>query len=244
MNNPLIAIIYTTFLRDELMARTIQSILNYLPKDSILLVGDQNPTQEKEQKYSNILYYKLPYDCGLSYARNYLIQKANEMEIPYILMTADSLEFTQSYDFQPIIRFLETNNTAKVGFPIINRVHYEYNMDLIPNKFFKFTKSEKEIIFEGISFKKVDICRNFFLAKTKTFIDVPYDNELKLMEHEDHCWRLKEKGYETYFTNLISVRYIGTPTEQYKPFRNRMYHEFKKLLLKKYNIVSWVKIIS
>jgi GT2 family glycosyltransferase len=241
-----IAIIYTTFLRDELMIDTINSIRANLPKNSILLIGDQNATYEKGLRYSSTsypftYYYPLPYDCGLSYARNYLIQRAQEMQIPYILVTADSIKFTQPYDFQSVINFIETDKSiAKIGLKLNKRIPWEFNLDLIPNKYFKLSVSNIYDIYNQIPFHKVDICRNFFLGRTNSFIQIPYDNNLKLFEHEDHCWRLKEATYKTYVTDSISADYIQYENLEYKAMRSRMYHEFKTLLLKKYCINSWI----
>jgi len=239
-----IAIIYTTFLRDELMADTVSSIIKYFPIDSVLLIGDQNSTEIKYNNYSSsrVFYFALPYDCGLSYSRNYLIQKAKEMQIPYILVTADSIKFTQLYNFQPIMDFLETNpSIAKIGLKLNKRAPWEFNLDLVPKKYFRLTISNEEVKFNNQSFKKVDICKNFFLGKTEAFINVPYDNDLKLFEHEDHCWRLKEAKYQTYVTDFISAEYIKYSSIEYKAMRSRMYNTFKLLLFKKYNIVSWIQ---
>jgi GT2 family glycosyltransferase len=241
MNKPNIAIIYTTFLRDSLAIGTLRSILSNWNNNYLLLIGDQNNKKMDLTGCSTdkIIYYKLPYDCGLSYARNFLIKKAAEMNIPYILMTADSIAFTQLYDFQPIINFLESDKSiAKIGFKLDNRICWEFNLDLVPTKYFYLTSSNE---YSGI-YKKVDICKNFFLGKTESFINIPYDNDLKLFEHEDHCWRLKQAGYKTYYINSISANYIkNEPSLEYKTMRSRMYREFKQILLKKYNLVSWVK---
>jgi hypothetical protein len=161
MNKPNIAIIYTTFLRDSLAIGTLRSILSNWNNNYLLLIGDQNPKKMDLTGCSTdkIIYYKLPYDCGLSYARNFLIKKAAEMNIPYILMTADSIAFTQLYDFQPIINFLQTNKKiAKVGFDIKKRIPYEFNLDLIPNKYFKLSVSNKTVQYNNQLFKKIDIC--------------------------------------------------------------------------------------
>ena len=102
-----IGIILTTFLRDDLMYRIVDSIIKNWKKEYVLFIGNQSYTSD-EQKLkgfsdfclhlndpahlasNKIQYYNLPYDCGLSYARNYLVQKAHEAGCQYIFLTADS----------------------------------------------------------------------------------------------------------------------------------------------------------
>lgn len=229
-----IAIIYTTFLRDDLANKTTQSIYDYW-NDYILLIGNQN-------KKDMIGSFHLPFDCGLSYARNYLVQEAKKLRCDYCLVTADSIEFTDKYNFTPIIDFMETNNVDKVGFKLDNRISWEYDMALIPGQYFELSKPSAEpIIYKGIKYQKVDICKNFFLAKTQTLLDIPWDNNLKLSEHEDHCYRLRQARCSTYVTDYISANYIDDKSPEYLKYRSRMYGEYRKLLLQKYGIKSWVK---
>jgi len=234
-----IAIIFTTFLRDELAQRTIESILKYWKPEYQLFIGDQTPTVSKAQKYSDFFYYSLPYNCGLSYARNYLISKAYSLGIPYIFMTADSIAFTQNYNLSPMISLLNSDKKiAKIGFNLKNRIPWEFNLDL--KKSFELSVSHKYITYCDINFQKVDICRNFFLGKTEAFMDVPYDNSLMMAEHEDHSWRLKQANYETYYTNKIYGNYIDSKPTEYKTFRDSAMKECKKKLLEKYKIQGWV----
>ena len=72
---PKIAILMTTFLRNELANKTIQTILPQLSDDCILLIADQNKPEQQltlDSNWNHIFYCSLPYDCGLSFVRNYL----------------------------------------------------------------------------------------------------------------------------------------------------------------------------
>lgn len=239
-----IAIIYTTFLRDNLARKTLESIFTNFNDNYFLLVGDQNRESsfaESIEGFPAFKSYKLPFDCGLSYARNYLVREAQKLGCKYCLITADSIEFTEKYDFKPVIDFMESNEKiVKVGFQLNNRTPWEYNMELIPGKYWKLTLPETKGIVAKGDFTKVDICRNFFLAKTRILIGIPWDEELKLSEHEDHCWRLKLGGFDTYSTNYISANYINDKPEEYSIYRNRMYQEFRKKLKEKYGILGWI----
>jgi len=253
-----IAVIYTTFLRDDLAKKTLKSILNNWNSDYKLLIGDQSGGKsngelfryfvdylQKNKKRKCVSYYQLPFDCGLSYARNFLVKKAQELGCGYCLVTADSIKFTKKYKFDSIIKFMELKEgIVKVGFSLKNRVPWEFNMRLLPGECFELRlSSEKFLKYLGIEYQKVDICKNFFLAKTQLLLNIPWDNELSLLEHEDHCWRLKQVGYKTYVTNSINAEYIDDKPLEYKQYRNRMYLEYRKKLQQKYDIKGWVKRI-
>lgn len=241
-----IVILYTTFLRDELMYKTLQSIVENNTSNCLILVADQGEYSVEKVEYFkklyNCNYYLLPYDCGLSYARNFLVQKASEFHIPYCLLTADSILFTEHYNFMNIIDFMKTDpKIAKVGLKLNNRVAWEFNLDLIPGDSFMLQVSKDFTTFNQIPYHKVDICKNFFLATTESILKVPWDNELKLLEHEDHCWRLKEAGYKTFTTNEVSANYISDKNAKYNEMRKRMYEEYNLKLRQKYGITSWIK---
>jgi len=107
MNN--LAILITTFLRDNLLYKTLQTIVDNYTKDCIVLIADQGYVdREKDitidyyKSQIPLEYYPLAFDCGLSTARNFLVQKALEKEIPYCLVMPDSIQFTEMYNFEPL----------------------------------------------------------------------------------------------------------------------------------------------
>lgn len=244
-----LAIIYTTFLRPELVRQSLSTYLEHLP-NSIILVGDQGKEEDKIEEIckllnsNNIEYIKLPFDCGLSASRNKLVERAKELNVPYCLITADSIAFTKKYNFQSIIDFLESDKlNGTVGFDLQGRICWECDIDLIEGKHFSLDIPRKEkIIYNDIKFQRVDLHRNFFIAKTEALIANKWDNELKLIEHEDHAWKWKQKenNYKRFYTNTIKGKYINNKPNNYVKYRNRMYNEFMMVLRKKYNITGWV----
>ena len=107
-------------------------------------------------------------------------------------------------------------------------------------------KNLKEDIFvdgEGMfRYRECDIVRNFFLAKTEVLIENPWDDELKVAEHEDFFIRLKQNTfYKVVWTPDIQAKYIGIREGKYDQYRRRMYGEFRKKLLEKWNLKGWVR---
>jgi len=240
---PTVAIIITTLFRDKLLYKTLQSIVDNLPNNCIVLIGDQNSSEEKLGKLNNnetVFYYGLPFDCGAYYSRNFLVKKANEINISYCLISADSIQFIQSYDFNPIIKFLaHQEKIALVGFELDgSKCPWEYNMELTPQAI-KFSYSDDWIEFNHIKFLKIDICRNIYLAKTKALLDSPYDEDLKLGGHELNFWNLKQKGWKCYWTAYYSFKRESDMPKEYVPYRNR-WGNYLELAKQKLGIKGWV----
>ncbi len=250
MNNK-IAILYTTFMRDELMKRTCLSIIHNWKPGFYLLVGDQGNLAHLpalQPQTAGMKWFALPYDCGLSYARNRLVQEAASQNFEFCLLTADSIEFIPETikNLDKVITFMKNNRKIGiVGFNLKAAHSWVFNMDIGDGKFLM-----KKIIaggidaISGLNFMDCDICPNFFLARTQALINVPWDNELKLMEHEDFFWRFKQSGWKVAWTPDVSALHIHDWPEEYAKFRYRAYGEFMKKLKKKYNLQDWVEYVK
>lgn len=243
-----IAILITTFLRDSTLYKTIQSIIDNNSGNYKILIADQGyRTDEKSITYDYFksqipceIYY-LPFDCGLSVGRNYLVNKANELGFKYCLVSSDSIQFTTKYNFEPIISLLDSDtNNAIFGFDLENSVcPWEFNMKVTPNGIL-LTKSEESYNLNGVSFKRVDICRNIFIAKAEVLLKNRWDDELKLAEHEKFFIDLKQINYKVFWTDAIKFKKINNSgSEEYKTYRKR-FSDYQKLLKQKLNIASWI----
>lgn len=241
-----IAICITAFLRDTLLFKTIQSIIDNYTEGCVVLIADQG--YNSEEKNVNIdyyksqiplEYYKLPFDCGLSYARNFLVNKAKEMNIPYCLISADSILFLSKYNFNPIIQFLELDEKrGLVGFELKNsKCPWEYNLNLDSNGI-HLISSNNVTVENNINYKKCEIVRNIFLAKTQTLINL-WDSEMKLGEHELAFIEYKKRGYEVYWTDSYIFKKCNQNTGEYNDYRARL-GDYIKILKQKLNIKTWV----
>lgn len=246
-----IAILLTTFLRDELMINTVNSVLKYMSEDNILLIADQgHPTEEKNYFYQSLPKEKvkswyLPYDCGLSYSRNFLVEKARELQYSYCLLTADSIELIQPIkDLDLVINFLEEHRDyGIVGLKLNNRVSWEKLICLSTEKDrFRIINAYEYKQFMESEFLRCDIVRNFFIAKSEMLYFHKWDNNLKLAEHEDFFWQLKLTSfYKVFYNESYSANYINNKPSAYNIMRKRLYSEFNPLFLKKYNMKYWLK---
>lgn len=244
MNNK-IAILLTTFERKEMAIETINSLQPYLNDNLILLIGDQNksPINFKDNIFNNpfIYGYIMPHDCGLSYSRNQMIKLAMDSSYNYVLMSADSIRFPEHLNLEPYINFLESDSSyGIVGFELNgSKCPWEWKM-----KYTKFgielDSSFDFIEYNGIKYKYVDICRNIFLAKTNTLVNL-YDPEMKMLEHELSFLEYKKRGYKVFWTDSVSFQKITTPNPKYDIIRKQKFSYYKQLLMKKLKMSGWVK---
>jgi len=252
----MVAIIYTTFLRDSLMNLTIDSIMTHWSDNYVLLVGDQGATASKSLQFgarkdfsARGEYIPLPYDCGLSEARNRLISRAWTLGCEYSLITADSIAFSYFTDVSMAMDFLEVSPRFGIlGFHLEGRIPWEHRLNIKSkdeDRFFEFSPAGDMYIDPDtrLPIVECDICRNFFLARTETLMVVKWDPKLKLSEHEDFFWRYKQAGYGVAWTPGVSGQYIESRPAAYLKYRKRCDREFRDMLLKKYDLTQWAKVI-
>ncbi len=280
MNNK-IAIIIPTIHRDDVLMETLNSILDNWSDNWIVYIIDQN----KEEDYSEekrifyeierrIKVIKAPYDCGLSMARNLGVEQASKDNIPYCLISSDSIKFNDSMKhINNIVKYLNYSpdfNIDLLGLNLKNRnVGWEAKLDLKDSFILDFIdknnkpdekfadletiRNSKEWSYENgnpckvgdvINIWKCDIVRNFFLATTQSLLNVKWDKNLKMREHEAYFWEYKKAGFKVGWTNTCQGEYIGTKENEYAKLRAKNMRESLNYLFKKYNLKSWVKYIN
>jgi len=234
-----IAIIITTFLRDDLLKKAVESVYKNLPDENYeLIIIDQNSTEEKRKEYSKFNYYSVPFNSGLSYGRNFGVEKAKELECDYILISSDSFLCNHTLNNLDIIKeIIDTDEFDLIGFELNNcKCGWEAYLSLDCSGFeLDFIEKDKQELIH-----KCDIIRNFFLARTDSLLDVKWDDNLKLCEHECFFWRYKKKGYKVGWTDLIVADKMTDRPHDYSTLRKVNFNEGLIYLKKKYKILGWV----
>lgn len=262
---PKIAIIIPTIHRDNLLMETIHSILDNYCDNFVILIGDQNKeedyTDEKRFFYKTacsefhkgkderIKVLQLPYDCGISYSRNRLVQLAKDMNIPYCFISADSIKFTKSMKkINFLLHLMEKYDI--LGVDLKNRKFgWEAYLNLVHGSHFELDFIDKTSFKDfTVGIYNCDIVRNFFLAKTDSLLKVKWDENLKATEHEDFFWRAKHVGLKVGWSDICYGEYIGEKSKKdnsvYSRLRQKNFNESMRKLKDKYQIKSWVKYIN
>jgi hypothetical protein len=243
-----IGIILTSIERPQALKKSVESIISQWQEEWVLFVGIQDDYDSQsfsimrkivdDNPNKIIRIYDLEYDCGISMARNELIQKVNLWGIPYTLLTADNIIFDESMkSIEQVIQGMKWNQFDLCGLDLNNRIRWEAYLNLIEKQSFELDF----IKFESIPFIKCDITRNFWLAKTEALVQVPYDEQLIMCEHEDFFWRVKQQGFVVGCTNLCSGTYNkGENTPEYDKIRATNFRIGQQRLKDKYSLKGWV----
>lgn len=246
-----IAIIIPTFLRDNRLTSLITSIQKTFPQDwyKLYIIDQGRYTEEKNKLYQELTQQGhyctfIPFNSGLSYARNYGVQITKE---PYILILDDDFEITHETKIQNFIEILLSDkNIGIVGGYLENSSGYQYRIfqenkklyyiRLNPITWFYTTKT---MVKDSIPFIYADMVLNFALYKREVFNDIIWDVDLKLVEHTDFYLRLKNlQKWKSAYTKTVRANHPSkTNPIEYINFRKKINeNEGLNLFLKKWNL--------
>jgi glycosyltransferase involved in cell wall biosynthesis len=249
---PKIGFIITTFQRDELLFKSVQSLVDNWQDNFRLIIIDQGELSVEKHKW--IInggipnYYNVPFNSGLSYCRNYGVKKAKELGCDYVVIASDSFLFNSTIKWLPQITNQMYPNFDRIGFELENCCcGWEAKLNLLESESFELDFIDKEgsdfySILHPLQYRiyRCDIVRNFFVATTDSLLDAPWDENLKLCEHEDHAWVYKQKGYKTGWTNKIYAEKMTDRPKEYRKYRQENFREGMKYLREKWDIKGWV----
>lgn len=239
----------THFERKESLRALLFSIAKYYPFAQIL-IGDQGSSflaEEYRQLWDELATaglknkpkaINLPFDCGLSFARNRLVELAKG---EYILILEDDFEFTEETKIETLLSILERNPDIK----IVGGDVRENNIPVRFNFFWNKKNGALEQVADGdnwredreVKWKKTGSTMNFFLSYKKFLLDNKWDEKLKInSEHTDFFYRLD--GVAVAFTPDCVIKHNKEldrgKLDEYRQYRDRK--DFFKILFKKHKI--------
>jgi hypothetical protein len=242
---PITAIV-PTFLRDECLKKLISSLRVYYPTMP-LIIGYQGKQLEpiETDEYTKIL--ELPDDCGLSYARNALV---NEVKTPMTWLLDDDFVITPTANVYQLAEIFGVDEN--IG--IVAGRFFQNNKVFPYEKLFEFSG---EILFgvywEALhkaqlvhlykhnrsEYSYADIVHNFFVAKTEVLKKYTWDNRHKVhSEHLDFFLNLKlNSNVKVAFVPKVLVVHDKQVNKVYNEYRVRQYYD---LIYKKYGLkIGW-----
>lgn len=237
----------TTMNRPEALERLLISIAESHPEASIH-IADQSvgfDPRRHERMAARLqetglrirpTIHRLPFDCGVSVARNHLVDSSTGR---YKLILDDDFAFTDQTDVEAMTLLLEARPDAGVVGGSVARRGKVVNVGT------RFEKSEGSLRqlaadspFEehsGIRFQQTDCVPNFILARRDIFGDVRWDPDLKTSaEHFDFFLRLRATPYVVLYAPDTIVDHPPAESDiDYGRLRRR--GEFVKRMLVKHD---------
>ena len=217
----------TTFLRPDCLEQLILSIAKFYPIAHVY-IGDQNQFHDKQfyeklrlQTGLPFTVVKLPYDCGLSRARNYLVANTPH---DYKLILDDDFIFTEETDLHKFLTLIEMDKVGVVAGAVDTKgkiVNYEYKLRKSKDTLYYAPDGDEWQEYKGIKYKETGCVLNFALYRKEVFDDLLWDRDLKVCEHLEFMWRLNKTDWKILYTPEVITDHSQERGVRYKAFRTR-----------------------
>lgn len=220
-----LTILIKTFLRKECLNKTLKSI-RAIYKNVKILVVDDSGIEGKSNLCDK--YYNIGFDKGLSFGRNFLVNKCNTK---YSMIIDDDTVFGEKSDLYRAIRYVRKNS---------NKIKF-FGGTIPDNKFFGCFEEKGDVLLKkhGVvrSIESGLICYdyiiNIFICETDFLRDNPWDNDLKILEHAEFFYRMKCKNILSTRFDWFSFLNLAVRNLEYDKFRIDRINHFKKIQAKK-----------
>lgn len=228
-----LSIIIKTFNRPNALIKLLESINRFYPNIKILIADDGNDCISPDyQSYAQ--YFKLPYDVGLSYGRNFLIDK---VDTEYLLLLDDDFEFTEKTDINKLYQAIKKNKDLDIIGGLVNNfgnepIYYNNKLVLKDGTLYHYRKQNNGYINNIPLF---DIILNFFIARTQSIRKIRWDDDLKVIEHEDFFLRCK---------GFLKIGYLEEVQINHNPAKSdeKKRMEYTKIFWSKHNITREIQV--
>lgn len=208
-----ITLIFVTIERNDSVKRFVTSVRRYFPHLRVIAADQNAKTDEMIRFYNShkIQVCWLPFDCGLSYARN---RGFEEVETPYVLLADDDFIFTDKTNVRAALDILE--NDPELGFIGGSIMDIRTGSNKVEKrllrrweKFFLICERTKTLItipidylplqtrqVAGYTIYMCDMTSNWGLFRTAVLDgNIQWDEDIKINgEHEDFFLSLKENS--------------------------------------------------
>lgn len=205
-----VAIGIKTFMREESLFRTLDSIEKHFPYPYRLYIADDsNISDEKEYRYQQLevqghIIIRLPFNSGISLGRNAITKRAVE---DYVLITDDDILLSDSESIKKMKGLLDSKDDIGVCAGMIYQENGEpfggkdyirgIRLEIDRGVLFRHRATGQLSKLNGTLFNYADQVVNFFLAKREVFHDVNWDERIKVeYEHMDFFLNLKKTKWK------------------------------------------------
>ncbi len=181
----------TTFNRPMLLRQLIDSIRLRYPSVRIVVAdnGDEQVTLP-----DNVQVIRLPFDCGLSRARNALI---DHLQTDYLLVLEDDFQFTDETDIEPLRQVLDSAADVGVVGGAIRGIDGRVTCYALDIEVCRQTMRVREathrveITPSGIPYRICDMVWNFALFRRTMLHEHRWVDALKIGEHCPFFYEVK-----------------------------------------------------
>jgi GT2 family glycosyltransferase len=237
-----------TINRPQALERILLSLAAHRPEASVHVADQSDPFdaafhEELAERLRSAglrkppTVHRLPFDCGVSVARNHLVDSTPS---EYKLVVDDDGVFTERTDVDAMVRLLDALPEAGAVAGTVTRdgeaVFFGHRLEVRGATLHQLADDGPYEVRDRVRFKRVDCLPNCALMRRELFDHVRWDPNLKTAaEHFDFYLRMKETSY----TVLYAPDIIGEhpPLEVDTPYRDlRLRGEFVIQMMHKHDL--------
>ena len=181
----------TSFERPFLLGNLVRSIQRRYPLAKIV-VADNG--RQKTALPDTVKRIDLPFDCGLSRARNALI---DSLTTKYLLVLEDDFLFTDETAIEPLVEVLESDREVGVVGGAVRSLYGRVAAYALDIEVFRATMYVSEathrvkVTSRGLPYRLCDMVWNFALFRKEMLADHRWDERLKVGEHCPYFHQVK-----------------------------------------------------
>jgi (N-Acetylneuraminyl)-galactosylglucosylceramide N-acetylgalactosaminyltransferase len=232
--NKLVTLVSKTMGRMSSLDRLVDSARTLYPSLPVVTTNDGADQHTRPLETHLVRYVPAYFDAGLSHCRNAMVDAART---PFVLLVDDDFTFDVHSNLHVLVE-----NALRHGFDIAagkNPVDAKrFELDFCG----RMRIDDGSLLMERGTYgaqgdcEVVDFAPNLFLARTEALHRVPWDERLKLGEHEDFFWRAKLANLKV--GTCPSIAFNHHPSEHwlrrtwYDHMRQRVYTFFRIAMAK------------
>lgn len=227
----------TSFLRKGYLEECVRQIDAFFPECHVIVADDSDEVDPPKPIQYGIPYrsghrtdryltVQLPFDSGLSMKRNIIVKACRT---PLMLLWCDDFKADAKAreGVLQMLKVLDENPVVDVAAARVDHKKYEAWLRYVPGVYNISGHVREERVEElDREYYRVDLAANYFLARTASIIDVPWEERCKIGgEHGEWFIRMKQKGRVTVLVRGANVNTLQLPDSakdpRYDQFRGR-----------------------
>lgn len=236
---PKIDIHITTMERPDCLDRLLKSIPAEVYEQCNVYIADQSMVHYAPViAPTSVAVDLMPYDVGLSYARNYLLTQSMA---PFVLLLEDDFEWTENTNLDKMLTLMEANNNVGVVGGEVRQHDHPINFEFFPivkdGVLYHQPDGDVWSEYKGIRYKQTGCVLNFTLMRRRLFDDIQWDHDLKLREHQDfylRLWQLRKWRVLYTTESVINDAKPSKHTPQYQQLKDR--DQFLVTMMRKHGL--------
>lgn len=226
----------THFNRPDALRQCVASIRRYYPRARIVVADNGS----ERINLVGVKRLDLEFDAGISVARNAI---SDQCETPFWMILEEDFEFI---DFTTVGALLNVLNhrpdiAVAAGSLLQNGtvLNYDRDMRLRDGDFLvgTYAAADNEQTPDGVTFRPCDMVLNFGVIRTDVARALRWDDRLKVGEHFEFFWRLKQAGWRAAHVPGVVARHARVRPKGYAEFRSRA-ADMHEIVYRKHNLAG------